>query len=75
MSSLPGNDQKCLKIIQNIVKLYTSQFKSLHISTLEKNPSQRIWEEEKLKFQICTDWRLTCSLECLLADRHMSSGG
>lgn len=36
VSSVPGNDQKCLKIIQNIVKLYTSQFKSLHFSTLEK---------------------------------------
>lgn len=33
MSFAPGNDQKCLRMIQNTVKLYTSQFKSPHIST------------------------------------------
>lgn len=33
VSFVPGNDQKCLRMIKNTVKLYTSQFKFLHIST------------------------------------------
>lgn len=33
VSFVPGNDQRCLRMTQNTVKSYTSQFKSLHIST------------------------------------------
>jgi len=68
MSFAPGNGQKCLRRIQNTVKLYTSQSKSLPIFTHLGVKTPKIWEDEKLKkFQICH--------EQLLADRHLFLGG